>query len=111
MLKFFAKLFATETTATRTAPNTTARLSLNAMEDRYAPAGITNPGTIRGFNPQPEPPLNPAATRTIIAIQPAASGAIPTDQFATGGTAGEANGIIAITQPATARGFIIEGGH
>ena len=70
MLKFIAKLFAAETT--RTAPNK-ARLSLDKMEDRYAPAMLANPGATRAFNPQPEPPAEAALVRTIIAIQPGAA--------------------------------------
>ena len=81
MLKFIAKLFAPETI--RTAPNTKAALTLSAMEDRYAPALITNPLTIRSFNPQPDPPVTAVETRTFVVE---------------GGRVapGEANGIISI---------------
>jgi len=78
VLKFIAKLFAAEV---RPATDAKARLSLDAMEARYA----------RGFNPQPDPPLNPALARTIIAINP-----------------GSANGLI--VEGGHTRGIIIEGG-
>lgn len=78
MRKLIAKLFAGSRPP---APATKVTLSLSAMEDRYAPAGLVNPGTIRGFNPQPDPPGDVVLVRTIIAIN-----------------------------PGTDRGFVIEGG-
>jgi hypothetical protein len=68
VLKFIAKLFADETT--RPAPTTRANLSLHAMEDRYAPAGVP----LRSFDPQPEPPSDTQAA--VIAIQPDTRGII-----------------------------------
>ena len=65
MFNFISNLFSTETTT----PSRKVQLGLTAMEDRYTPASlVVNPGTIRGFNPQPEPPL---VRIVIIAIQPA----------------------------------------
>lgn len=64
MLGFLAKLF----TARRAAPPTPrTRLGVDVMEERFCPAIYMNPGTIRGFNPQPDPP---AETRDLIAINP-----------------------------------------
>jgi hypothetical protein len=67
MRKFIADLFAAKTTRPAS-PRT--RLGFEVMEDRYAPALLLNPGTLRGFNPQPEPPGDVTLTAEIIAIQP-----------------------------------------
>lgn len=39
----------------------TTRLGMESLEARDVPTLIVNPGLIRGFNPQPEPPGGSAA--------------------------------------------------
>ena len=74
MFHFLADLFAA-TPASRT-PALRVRLSLDGMETRCTPALLVNPGTLRGFNPQPEPPLAHQASETAIRVPEDARGII-----------------------------------
>jgi hypothetical protein len=66
MLKLIARLFAADTRST-SKRSTRTRLSVERMEERATPTLIANPvafpvfyfanpGTLQGFNPQPDPP-------------------------------------------------------
>jgi hypothetical protein len=73
MLKFITKLFATPTV-----PSRRTQLGFDVMEDRYAPTLLVNPGLIRGFNPQPDPPRD-------IIIRPMGIGTSPSVTVLGGG--------------------------
>ena len=83
MFHVITNLFSTKSPKATKPVSRKVSLSFDAMETRYAPA-VLNLGSIRSFNPQPEPPL----TTTQV---------------------GTTNGII-ISGGYTARGIIISGG-
>jgi hypothetical protein len=100
VLKFIANLFATSNAAK---PATKARLSVETMEDRAVPALLANPGLIRGFNPQPEPPGREWAGDVAVRVASETPGSVLADRgFIIDGMRGD--------DVLAARGIVIAGG-